>query len=277
MLYCGKLDFRRIAFAIIATTLVGIGTNARVSVAEPTQFDGFSRHSPALLDIEPPSYPFTSILSLFLQDLNELAVMQRQPQQEPEQAPQRPPYTITETETEVIIKFCTANPESPEREICTTITINKLTGKSTIVITGYIFLPLTFEIVCQPNGVCIFKDMLFTKFCKIKKDPDGKVVYDCDFNYLNVSFKGKIFIYVEDGKICVQNQKPDGALSAPECAPIDSIPSDLQELIRRLNLPYLPALPPPTPPCTKPSNGEGSGEPGPDMYPETCNPYPNVL
>ena len=125
------------------------------------------------------------------------------------------------------------------------------------MIDGYTWLPLTFHVKCNGSGVCRVVDDLpifETQFCTVRKGTDGVVTFDCDFTYLTFKFKGKIRVYIEDGKLCVQKDN-----DTPKCVPLSEVPADLKEIWRDLNPPYLPTLPVEQPkkeePITTPSDG----------------------
>ena len=287
MLYRRTSAWKNLIFNSIAILLMLLGVGSSVAVADPIL------EEPLRLGDNAPSFPLTSVLALLLQDINEQMGVKQSPDGQSE-TPQ-PPYTITEDGKEVKIKMCTANPDDPDKQICVTIIIDKATSNTRIGVEGYIILPITLLIKCNANAQCVFKDAFWTEFCTIQEQQDGKVVWDCNIDYLGIiKFKGKILLYVQDGKLCFQTQKPDGQLTEPECAPINDIPEDIRDLWKRLKLPYLPDYqeppPPPVvaPPCLDPSEvgppfipvpGEDGAKPGldedtgDDFFPGTCNPY----
>ena len=295
MLYRRTSVWKGLLFNAIAIILVGVGVGTGVVIAEPISEENLGHKGGVELGDGMSSFPLSSVFYLILQDINEQIVMMEQdPDGQSETS--EPSYTITEDDKEVKIKMCTTNPEEPSKQICVTIIIDKATSLTRVIIDGYTILPITLLIKCDASGKCVFKDALWTKFCTIEEQPDGKVVWNCAIDYFGVKFKGKIFLYVKDGQICFQSQKPDGQLLEPQCSPLENIPSDLKDLWKRLKLPYLPdyqepPIPPVVlPPCLVPSEdkpqlipvpgqGQNGDKPGveedteDDFFPGMCNPY----
>ena len=155
---------------------------------------------------------------------------------------------ITETDKKVIIRI----PLPIGGHIITvTISINKRTGRTTITVCGIVLhnveLPcLTYHI--RPGSKDIVDDLPWpveTRFCTWERQEDGSVIYDCDFDYWGIKYKGRIKIWVnERGELCRQIDE-----QAPLCEPLTRVPPEILEIWRRINIPYLPPAPPPPPPC----------------------------
>jgi len=227
-----------------------------------------------------PSYPIWSIVQLALDELSSFIANGGGGSGGPFEPESIPPYEIKEDDKSITITFCVPNPDDHEKQICTTLKIDKETGNIKIIVKDYTFLPLTFHVKCRPNGICkIVDDLpgpLETVFCKTSKDDQGRIILDCDFDYMIFfKFKGIIKIYIEDGQLCSQTDN-----RPPKCIPIDKIPADLQDLWRRLEPPYLPKYP--TPIIVVPTTPEPVAETEGDLpicasttdITNVCSPHP---